>query len=110
MWKRILLAGALGLFAGCGGVRNVEHGQLEGAAPAAPVRFFFDTKGGRAEAFLVRPEGAGPFPLIVLVHGHNRNGSGAEVLTPVAELFANNLCYAGLAISLPGYGATEVAN
>jgi hypothetical protein len=27
---------------------------------------------------------------------------------PEAEAFASDLCYAGLAVSLPGYGATEV--
>ena len=110
MWKRLLLACALGLSAGCGGFRDIETRQLEATAPSSPVRFFYDTEGGKAEAFLVRPEGRGPFPLIVLLHGHNRNGSGAEVLRPVAELFANKMCYAALAVSLPGYGATQVAN
>jgi dipeptidyl aminopeptidase/acylaminoacyl peptidase len=110
MWKRFLLACALGLTAGCGGFRDIETRQLEATAPSAPVRFFYDTEGGKAEAFLVRPEGRGPFPLIVLLHGHNRNGSGAQVLRPVAELFANKMCYAALAVSLPGYGATQVAN
>jgi dipeptidyl aminopeptidase/acylaminoacyl peptidase len=110
MWKRILLACALVISAGCGGIRDLKTKQLESAAPSAPVRFFYETQGGKAEAFLVRPEGRGPFPLIVLLHGHSRNGSGAEVLMPVAELFAKNLCYAPLAVSLPGYGGTAVAN
>jgi dipeptidyl aminopeptidase/acylaminoacyl peptidase len=110
MWKRLILACALGLCAGCGGFRDIETRQLETTAPSATVRFFYNTEGGKAEAFLVRPEGRGPFPLIVLVHGHNRNGKGAEVLTPVAQLFANHMCYAALAVSLPGYGDTQVAN
>jgi dipeptidyl aminopeptidase/acylaminoacyl peptidase len=110
MWQRILLVSVLGAAVGCGSIREVEKKQLETATPAAAVRFFYNTERGKAEAFLVRPEGAGPFPLIVLVHGHNRNGSGAGVLTPVAEILAKNMCYGALAVSLPGYGATEVAN
>lgn len=110
MWRRFFIVLTLGLSAGCGGFRDLETQQLETAAPATAARFFYDTEGGRAEAFLVRPEGRGPFPLIVLVHGHNRNGSGAEVLTPVAQLFAKQMCYAAVAVSLPGYGGTHVAN
>jgi dipeptidyl aminopeptidase/acylaminoacyl peptidase len=110
MWKRITVFFTLASLAGCGGVRNSELSQLENAAPAAATRFFYETQGGKAEAFIVRPEGKGPFPLIVLVHGHSRSGRGAEVLTPVAELFAKHLCYAAVFVSLPGYGATEVAN
>lgn len=110
MWKRLFLVCVLCLGAGCGGFRDIDTRQLETTPSAAPVRFFYDTEGGKAEAFLVRPEGRGPFPLIVLVHGHSRSGKGAEVLTPVADLFANRMCYAALAVSLPGYGATEVAN
>ncbi len=110
MWKPITVLFALAGLTGCGGVHNAELSQLENAAPAAATRFFYETQGGKAEAFIVRPEGKGPFPLIVLVHGHSRSGRGAEVLTPVAELFAKHLCYAAVAVSLPGYGATEVAN
>jgi hypothetical protein len=33
---------------------------------------------------------------------------GAESVVSEAEYFATDLCYAGLAVSLPGYGATEV--
>jgi dipeptidyl aminopeptidase/acylaminoacyl peptidase len=109
MWKPIALACAVAL-AACGSVRDLETNKLESAAPSEPVRFFFETQGGKAEAFLLRPEGRGPFPLIVLVHGHNRSGSGGEVLVPVERVFSKNMCYASLAVSLPGYGATEVAN
>ncbi|HKA33467.1 MAG TPA: alpha/beta fold hydrolase [Candidatus Binatia bacterium] len=110
MWKRITVFFTLAGLAGCGGVRNSELSQLESAAPAAATRFFYESQGGKAEAFIVRPEGKGPFPLIVLVHGHSRSGRGAEVLTPVEELFAKYLCYAAVAVSLPSYGATEIAN
>ena len=109
MWKPIVVACAIVLGA-CAGVRDLETKKLESAAPSEPVRFFYETQGGKAEAFLLRPEGRGPFPLIVLVHGHNRNGSGGEVLIPVERLFTKNMCYASVAVSLPGYGATQVAN
>ena len=109
MWQRFLLGCIFGFTAGCG-IPNVEKNQLETADVGSTVRFFYRTEGGKAEALLARPAGAGPFPLILLVHGHNRSGAGAEVLAPVAELFAKRMCYAALAVSLPGYGGTEVAN
>jgi dipeptidyl aminopeptidase/acylaminoacyl peptidase len=45
-----------------------------------------------------------------LLHGHSFGpfGGGAETVVPEAEAFASDLCYAGLAVSLPGYGETEV--
>ena len=50
----------------------------------------------------------GPFPLMILLHGHSLLSIGAESVVSEAEVFASDLCYAGLAVSLPGYGATEV--
>src|SRR5919109_4808292 len=48
-------------------------------------------------------------PLMILLHGHTFESiGGAENVVPEAEAFASGLCYAGLAVSLPGYGATEV--
>ena len=72
------------------------------------ARFIFASAGGNAEAYLVRPLGPGPFPLIVLLHGHSWIGAGAKRLLPTADIFAKELCYASLAISLPGYGETDV--
>jgi dipeptidyl aminopeptidase/acylaminoacyl peptidase len=60
------------------------------------------------EAYLVRPQGRGPFPLVVLLHGHSWRGIGAERVLPAAQVFGAELCFASLAISLPGYGGTEV--
>jgi len=47
---------------------------------------------------------------MILLHG-NTFGSigGAESVVAEAEAFARELCFAGLAVSLPGYGATEVS-
>jgi dipeptidyl aminopeptidase/acylaminoacyl peptidase len=71
-------------------------------------RFVFPTSGSRAEAYLIRPGGPGPFPLMILLHGHTVGSIGAESMLAEAEAFARDLCYAGLAVSLPGYGGTEV--
>ena len=80
-----------------------------GDTPAGGTsRFVFSTSDSNAEAYLTRPTGPGPFPLMILFHGHNLGSIGAESVVPQAEAFASDLCYAGLAVSLPGYGATEV--
>jgi dipeptidyl aminopeptidase/acylaminoacyl peptidase len=44
----------------------------------------------------------------VLLHGHSWIGIGAKRLLPAAEIFAKEVCYASLAVSLPGYGGTDV--
>jgi dipeptidyl aminopeptidase/acylaminoacyl peptidase len=84
--------------------------QALGDTPAGGTsRFVFPSTGSSAEAYLARPAGPGPFPLIILLHGHTFESiGGAETVVPEAEAFASDLCYAGLAVSLPGYGATEV--
>jgi dipeptidyl aminopeptidase/acylaminoacyl peptidase len=81
-----------------------------GDTPAsATTRFVFPTSGSKAEAYLTRPAGPGPFPLMILLHGHTFGSiGGAESVVPEAETFARDLCYASLAVSLPGYGGTEV--
>jgi dipeptidyl aminopeptidase/acylaminoacyl peptidase len=45
---------------------------------------------------------------MILLHGHTFGSLGAGTVVPEAEAFARVLCYAGLAVSLPGYGETEV--
>src|SRR5215471_4208335 len=84
--------------------------KANGDTPAnVTTRFFFPASGSKAEAYLTRPSGPGPFPLMILLHGHTFGSiGGAESVVPEAEAFARDLCYAGLAVSLPGYGATEV--
>ena len=72
------------------------------------TRFVFPTSGSNAEAYLTRPAGPGPFPLMILLHGHTLGSIGADSVVAEAEAFASDLCYAGLAVSLPGYGGTEV--
>ena len=82
---------------------------LGGITAGATTRFVFPTSGSNAEAYLSRPTGSGPFPLMILLHGHTFGSiGGGESVVPEAEVFARHLCFAGLAVSLPGYGATEV--
>jgi dipeptidyl aminopeptidase/acylaminoacyl peptidase len=87
--------------------RSIEA--LRDTSARGTSRFVFPTSGSNAEAYLTRPAGPGPFPLMILLHGHTFESiAGAESVVPEAEAFASDLCYAGLAVSLPGYGATEV--
>jgi dipeptidyl aminopeptidase/acylaminoacyl peptidase len=46
--------------------------------------------------------------LVILLHGHSLIGRGAEQVLSTAEALAREICFAGLAISLPGYGSTEI--
>src|SRR5512147_3178293 len=108
--QRSLLALGLSvlLAAGCATVTTVAQRDLAGLPEATTHRFTFDSAGGKAEGYVTRPKGKGPFPLMILLHGHSLVGIGARRLLPVAELFASEVCYASLTISLPGYGDTEV--
>jgi dipeptidyl aminopeptidase/acylaminoacyl peptidase len=103
---------ALSLFgvlaAGCASIPTLAPPDLAGLSEASTHRFMFDSADGKAEGFVTRPKGKGPFPLVVLLHGHSLVGIGARRLLPAADTFASEICYASLAISLPGYGDTQV--
>lgn len=106
--QALLLMIGLFFFLGCSAVRAVpleEVGRTDGGEVA---NVFFATAHGKVEAYIVRPKGQGPFPLMVFLHGHSWRSMGAERILPVAEAFTRDLCYASLAVSLPGYGQTEV--
>jgi dipeptidyl aminopeptidase/acylaminoacyl peptidase len=93
----------------CNAAKSTSIKAIGDIPASVTTRFVFPTSGSKAEAYLTRPAGAGPFPLMILLHGHTfRSIGGAESVVPEAEAFARDLCYAGLAVSLPGYGATEV--
>ena len=93
----------------CNATKRISIEALRDTSAAVTSRFVFPTSGSNAEAYLTRPAGLGPFPLMILLHGHTFESiGGAESVVPEAEAFASDLCYAGLAVSLPGYGGTEV--
>jgi dipeptidyl aminopeptidase/acylaminoacyl peptidase len=109
MRLRSALAPVLAVFIyGCATLPIISLQELADAPVGGAAQFFYDSEGGRAEGYLIRPRGEGPFPLMVLLHGHSWRGDGATRLLPVAEQLSKELCYASLAISLPGYGMTEV--
>ena len=107
--KPLFAALALVIFSGCATVATVPMSDLASMAPNSTARFLFPSAGGTAEGYLVRPRGNGTYPLMVLLHGHSLVGIGARRLLPAADAFANDVCYASLAVSLPGYGDTDVA-
>jgi dipeptidyl aminopeptidase/acylaminoacyl peptidase len=97
------------ILAVCNTARRIPIEALSEIPAGATTRFVFPTSGSNAEAYLIRPTGSGPFPLMILIHGHTFGPmGGAASVVPEAEAFARDLCYAGLAVSLPGYGTTEV--
>ncbi len=106
--KAVVVVVGLILFFGCGAIRPVPLEELEQSQGELAANVFLATVHGKIEAFIVRPKGRGPFPLMILLHGHSWRSMGAERILPVAEFFARDLCYASLAVSLPGYGQTEV--
>ena len=107
---RRLIFPVLGIFylVACNTAKTISIEALVDVPAGVTSHFVFTTSGSNAEAYLTRPAGPGPFPLMILLHGHALGSIGAGSMVPEAEAFASDLCYAGLAVSLPGYGATEV--
>ena len=55
----------------CNTVRVVPYKQLAALEGEQTVRFFYPSAGGSVEAYVARPRGAGPFPLVILLGYHN---------------------------------------
>jgi dipeptidyl aminopeptidase/acylaminoacyl peptidase len=98
------------LLLSCHTARIVSRQQVSSIQEPQTVRFFYPSAGGNIEAYMIRPDGEGPFPLVILLHGHSFVGRGADQVLSTAQTFAREICFAGLAISLPGYGSSEAVN
>lgn len=109
MRRIAVLISVLYLSACSAAVETRSLAELPNLPAASTARFEFVNGSGTVEAFLTRPKGQGPFPLMLLLHGHSWFGIGARRLVPAAEQFANEACVATLAVSLPGYGETKAA-
>lgn len=98
----------LTLLCACNTAQDVPYNELRTLGDEQTAHFFYPSSGGTVEAYLSRPRGIGPFPLVLLLHGHSFVGRGAGQVLSTAKAFTNEGCFASLAISLPGYGSTRV--
>src|SRR5215469_17477473 len=75
----------------CNAARKISIEALSDTPAGSTSRFVFPTSGSSAEAYLTRPAGPGPFPLMILLHGHTFESiGGAESVVP-EELHHNSL-------------------
>jgi dipeptidyl aminopeptidase/acylaminoacyl peptidase len=95
-WMLLVFAGLIA----CSGHRIAKAQTLSIPHPDDPAK--------KVEYFLEKPNGNGPWPMIVLLHGHQewpREGGKDFVKWGVLEEFANR-GYLAVSISQPGYGGS----
>jgi dienelactone hydrolase len=83
------------------------------AANAAPLpsphQVDIPSSGGTLHAQLYKPEGEGPFPVVIALHGCGGLGGHSEPVLPRYREWAEQLLKAGNAVLLPdSYGSREV--
>lgn len=80
------------------------------AAPApAPAQVEIPLSSGVLHAQLFKPEGAGPFPTVIALHGCGGLGSHSDSVQPRYRDWAERLLRAGNAVLLPdSYGSREL--
>jgi dipeptidyl aminopeptidase/acylaminoacyl peptidase len=88
--------------------RLIEAMEKDGCATHEPskvklCKYDYKVDGKNLEAISFRPEGAGPFPGLLLIPGH---ATTARDWIPTGLTFARN-GFAGVAVSQPGYGYSE---
>lgn len=87
---------------------------MTGSVSAKPVSAEIldhpDKQGAKIEYFIRQPDGVGPWPTVIFLHGHqpflNRPGGKAFVDWGVLDRFANK-GYLAVSVSLPGFGGSS---
>ncbi len=82
---------------------------VAGAEPAAPQQVDIPLGNGVLHAQLFKPEGAGPFPTVIALHGCGGLGGPSEPIQPRYRDWAEQLLKDGNAVLLPdSYGSREL--
>jgi len=88
-------------------VERQTPGQLKSLQSAPYTTFYYKSGGLNIEAYLYRPQGAGPFPLVIYNHGSR---SGQEHVEKPFQFIAAILVPQGYAVLVPerrGYGKSD---
>jgi dienelactone hydrolase len=81
----------------------------EGAQPATPQQVEIPLSDGTLHAQLFKPDGAGPFPTVIALHGCGGLNGQSDQIQPRYRDWAEQLLKAGNAVLLPdSYGSREL--